>query len=263
MTNKKELNKITALYLRLSKDDDLITGDNSNSIKNQQDMLLDYAKINEFKNIQLFIDDGYSGMIFDRPSFTKMISLVENGKVDTIIVKDLSRLGREYIKMGMFLEIIFPKNNTRFIAINDNVDSSKGYDEFLALRSLFNEFHVRETSKKVKAVKDMQAKSGERLNSEPPYGYIYNKQLKILEVHEEQSKVIKYIFELCVRDGKGPYQIAKILTEENILNPASSQSTKGKQIKYGNSVNSYWNHITVARILEMREYLGHTVTKIL
>lgn len=240
----KNNNKITALYFRLSNDDGN-QGD-SDSIINQKEMLLKYAQNNGLSNIQEFCDDGYSGIDFDnRPAFNRMIELVESGDISTIIVKDLSRLGREYIKMGMFLEIIFPRYNVRFIAINDNIDSNKGEDDFLPFKSLFNEFHVRDTSRKVRAVKDMQARQGKRSNGSVPYGYVLDKTTNMLTVNQTTAPIIKKIFEMCV-SGLGPSRIASVLTDEGIPTPLY----KGR-----------WSESSIARILESKEYIGHTVTK--
>jgi len=171
-------------------------------------------------NITEFVDDGYSGANFtNRPQFQQMLHMVENGETGIVVVKDLSRLGREYIQMGMFTEIIFPKNNVRFIAIGDGVDSNKGENDIAVFRNLFNDFHVRDTSRKVRAVKDMQAKRGKRVNGAlTPYGYDYCCDTEKLIINGKQAQVIKRMFELCA-SGLGPAKIGRIFTNEGIPNP--------------------------------------------
>ena len=161
-------NKITALYCRLSQDD--ANFGESNSITNQKKMLERYAYDNGFENCRFFVDDGYSGISFDnRPAFQEMYSEIENGNIGTVITKDLSRFGRNYLLVGQYLQILFPEYGVRYIAINDNVDTIQGDDEFTELRSLFNEWYVRDCSKKIKAVKLAQAMRGERVNGSVPY----------------------------------------------------------------------------------------------
>ena len=193
---------ITALYARLSQEDAL-DGD-SNSIVNQKAVLSKYASD---------IDDGVSGVTFDRPNFNRMIAEIEAGNVATVIVKDMSRLGRDYLKVGYYTEIFFVERDVRYIAINDGVDSAKGDNDFTPFRNLFNDFYAKDTSKKVRAIKRAQGMAGEHL-TKPPYGYkVDPNDRKKWIVDEEAAAVVKRIFDLCVA-GKGPMQIAKILKAE-------------------------------------------------
>ena len=206
---------ITALYARLSQEDAL--DGESNSIANQKKILLKYAKDNGFSNPIFFIDDGVSGVTFDRPGWNEMIRLAEAGKVTTVIVKDMSRMGRDYLKVGYYTESFFAERDIRYIAINDGVDSDKGDNEFIPFRNLFNDFYARDTSKKIRAVMRAKGNAGEHLCTNPPYGYMKspdNKKQWIVD--EEAAAVVKRIFDLCVA-GKGPMQIAKILTADKVL----------------------------------------------
>jgi len=245
----------TALYMRLSADDGGVN--ESDSIVHQRQILTQYAHEHGFTNITEFVDDGYSGANFTNcPQFQRMIHMVENGEIGIVVVKDLSRLGREYIQMGMFTEIIFPKNNVRFIAIGDGVDSNKGENDIAVFRNLFNDFHVRDTSRKVRAVKDMQAKQGKRVNGAlTPYGYDYCRATERLIINEKTAPVVKRIFDLCV-SGVGPAKIARILTSEGIPTPYTEKGVSG-HVKYLNR----WSESTIARLLECKEYLGHTESK--
>ena len=207
--------QITALYARLSQEDAL-DGD-SNSIVNQKAVLTKYASDNGFTNPVFFIDDGVSGVTFDRPNFNRMIAEIEAGNVATVIVKDMSRLGRDYLKVGYYTESFFAERDIRYIAINDGVDSDKGDNEFIPFRNLFNDFYARDTSKKIRAVMRAKGNAGEHLCTNPPYGYMKspdNKKQWIVD--EEAAAVVKRIFDLCVA-GKGPMQIAKILTADKVL----------------------------------------------
>ncbi|MBQ8613045.1 MAG: recombinase family protein [Ruminiclostridium sp.] len=249
------VNKITALYCRLSNDDDL-QGE-SNSITNQKAILLKYAEDNRFPNPQFYIDDGYSGTNFQRPDFMRMITDMENGKIGTIITKDLSRLGRDYLKTGEYIELIFPDYDIRYIAINDNVDTAKSENEMMVFRNVFNDFYAKDTSKKVRAVFKAKGLLGKPLATLPPYGYVKSEQDKnIWLVDEEAAAVVKRIFKLCI-DGNGPLRIAKMLTEENILKP-----TAYWQFKSNGTIPDdkpyRWSARTVADILEKIEYVGHT-----
>lgn len=249
--------KITALYCRLSKDDEL--SNDSNSIINQKKILKNYAEKNHFTNIEFFIDDGFSGTNFDRPDFKKLEKLVNENKVSIIIVKDMSRFGRTYIKVGYYLEVLFPLKNVRFIAINDNVDSDKGLDDFLPFKNILNEWYARDTSKKIKAVFKVKAESGEHLCSNPPYGYTKDPDNpKHWIVDNEAAKVIKRIFGLYI-SGKGCTQIANILTKEKILNPTSHKSSLGINTAHKLENDCLWYYGTVANILDNMEYLGCTV----
>lgn len=198
--------QITALYARLSQED-VLDGD-SNSIVNQKAVLSKYAADNGFANPVFFIDDGVSGVTFDRPNFNRMIAEIEAGNVATVIVKDMSRLGRDYLKVGYYTEIFFVERDVRYIAINDGVDSDKGDNDFTPFRNLFNDFYARDTSKKIRAVMRAKGNAGEHLCSNPPYGYMKAPDdKKKWIVDEEAAAVVKRIFDLCVA-GKGPMQIA-------------------------------------------------------
>ena len=206
---------ITALYARLSQEDAL--DGESNSIANQKKILLKYAEDNGFPNPTFFIDDGVSGVTFDRPGWNEMIRLAEAGKVKTVIVKDMSRMGRDYLKVGYYTESFFAERDIRYIAINDGVDSDKGDNDFTPFRNLFNDFYARDTSKKIRAVMRAKGNAGEHLCSNPPYGYVKDpNDKKKWIVDEEAAEVVKRIFDLCVA-GKGPMQIAKALTADKVL----------------------------------------------
>lgn len=207
--------KITALYCRLSQDDAL--DGESNSITNQKALLSRYAAEHGFRNTVFFVDDGYSGTNFQRPGFQEMMRYVEDYSVSTLIVKDLSRLGREYSYMGRLQDFIFPAYDVRFIAVNDDVDSAKGENDFAVFKNVFNDYYAKDTSKKIRAVIKVRGEAGEHLASNPPFGYVKDPQdKKRWIVDEEAAKVVRRIFELCV-EGKGPMQIAKMLTAEKVL----------------------------------------------
>ena len=246
--------QITALYARLSHEDAL-DGD-SNSIVNQKAVLSQYVADKGFSNPVFFIDDGVSGVTFDRPQFNRMIAEIEAGNVSTVIVKDMSRLGRDYLKVGYYTEIYFVERDVRYIAINDGVDSAKGDNDFTPFRNLFNDFYAKDTSKKVRAIKRAQGMAGEHL-TKPPYGYMVDPaDKKKWIVDDEAAAVIKRIFGLCVA-GKGPMQIARVLKTENILTPRAYYADKnGKPLPQ----NPYqWHESTIAAILERMDYCGHTV----
>lgn len=253
-------NQITALYCRLSQEDEN-KGD-SDSIVNQRNILTKYAEENGFTNIQIFVDDGYSGVSFNRPDFQRLLELLEKGKVKTLITKDLSRLGRNYIEVGNYTEILFPRWNVRYIAINDNYDSlySEG-NELAPFKNLFNEWFARDTSKKIRAVVKAKAERGERVGTVLPYGYKRDPEIKgHLIVNEETAPVVRLIFSLCA-EGKGPKVIANILREKQILKPAVYKyQTEGKYGALTDTEDIYgWNDRTVAGILDNEIYLGHTV----
>lgn len=259
--NLKNKDKITALYCRLSQDDG--REGESNSILNQRTILEKYAQDNGMKNIRFFIDDGYSGTSWDRPGFTELKAEIETGNVNTLIVKDLSRLGRDHIMVGYYTEMYFPEMGVRFIAINDNVDTANSEsNEFAPFTNIFNEWYAKNTSKKIRAVKRAKGEAGERIGTSIPYGY--KKDLenpKLLAIDEEAAKIVQYIYELCIC-GKGPTQIAKQLTAEGIDNPTTYRQKHEKHdMPYSNkgSLNSAWGKETISRILENMVYLGHTV----
>ncbi len=252
--------EITALYCRLSQEDEN-KGD-SDSIVNQRAILTKYAEENGFTNIQIFVDDGYSGVSFNRPDFQRLLGLMEKGKVKTLITKDLSRLGRNYIEVGNYTEILFPRWNVRYIAINDNYDSlySEG-NELAPFKNLFNEWYARDTSKKIRAVFKAKVERGERVGTSIPYGYKKDPDFKgHLLVEEATAPIVKMIFELCAI-GNGPKVIANILREKKILKPTIYRYQQSGN--YGcitDTEDIYgWNDRTVAGILDNEVYLGHTV----
>ena len=251
-----ESDKITALYCRLSRDDELSR--ESNSIKNQKSILSKYAKDNNFQNIKFFVDDGYSGTTFTRPAFMEMMELAENGKIGTIIVKDHSRLGRNRLIVGQLLEEDFVRLNIRYIAIMDNIDSSKGLNDFLPIQDWFNEMHAKNTSQKVRAVLKNKGESGISLVNNVPYGYKKDETNKTKWlVDETSSEIVKEIFNLFIQ-GHGTFEIARILRERKILTPSEYNASISR-----NSINQEykykWCGATVAGILDRQEYIGDTV----
>ena len=246
---------ITALYARLSQEDAL--DGESNSIANQKKILLKYATDNHFSNPTFFIDDGVSGVTFDRPGWNEMIRLAEAGKVQTVIVKDMSRMGRDYLKVGYYTESFFAERDIRYIAINDGVDSDKGDNDFTPFRNLFNDFYARDTSKKIRAVMRAKGNAGEHLCTNPPYGYMKDPaDKKKWMVDEEAAEIVRRIFDLCIA-GKGPMQIAKLLTAEHILTVKAHYAQRaGKPLP---EKPYHWDPKSVAGILERPEYTGCTV----
>ena len=244
---------ITALYPRLSHEDEL-QGE-SNSISNQKRILETYAKQNGFSNLRWYTDDGYSGANFQRPGFQAMLADIEAGKVGTVIVKDMSRLGRNYLQVGMYTEMIFPQKGVRFIAINDGVDSAQGDNDFAPLRNIFNEWLVRDTSKKIKAVKRSKGMSGKPITSKPVYGYLMDEDENFI-IDEEAAPVVKQIYNLCLA-GNGPTKIARMLTEQQILTPGTLEYRRtGSTRRYHPGYECKWATNTVVHILENREYTG-------
>ena len=254
--------KITALYCRLSKDD-LNAGD-SDSIVHQRAILEKYAKDNYFPNIRVFVDDGYSGVSFDRPGFQEMYKLIEAGKVGIVITKDLSRLGRNYIEVGNYTEFVFPRFGVRYIAINDNYDSLfSDNNELAPFKNLFNEWYARDTSKKIRAVFKAKAERGQRLGTTIPYGYRRDpdsgKECHLL-INEETAPVVRMIFSMCA-EGIGPSNIAKTLHEKKILKPTFYRFQKeGRYGTHTDTDNPYkWNERTIADILDNEIYIGNTI----
>ena len=251
--------KIDALYCRLSRDDEL-QGD-SNSIKNQKAILGKYAQEHGFTNPHFYVDDGYSGTNFNRPDFQRLMDDVNDGKVRTIIVKDMSRLGRDYLKVGFYTEITFPEANVRFIAINDQVDSESGTDnDFTPFRNIINEWYAKDTSKKIRAVFKAKGMSGKHLCTMPPYGYKkdeHDKQQWLVD--EEAAKVVKEIFSLCMQ-GFGPTQIARILTERGRETPIIYKRRVGLPItSQETEFPEIWATQSINKILANPTYLGHTI----
>ena len=254
----RNFEKITALYERLSRDDEL-EGE-SNSIVNQKKILEEYASKNNLTNIIHFTDDGISGTQFDRPGFMEMMNGVNTGNIGCIIVKDMSRLGRDYLKVGQCMEILRQKG-VRLIAINDNVDSFYREDDFTPFRNIMNEWYARDTSRKIQSTFRSKGESGKHTASTPPYGYIKDEKDKDKWIVDEKAaEIVRRIFNLTM-DGAGPYKIAKILEADKIDIPAYHQ----KKLGYGlhqskNFEYPYrWCSSTIASILKKKEYLGHTV----
>ena len=244
---------ITALYPRLSHEDEL-QGE-SNSISNQKRILETYAKQNGFSNLRWYTDDGYSGANFQRPGFQAMLADIEAGKVGTVIVKDMSRLGRNYLQVGMYTEMIFPQKGVRLIAINDGVDSAQGENDFAPLRNIFNEWLVRDTSKKIKAVKRSKGMSGKPITSKPVYGYLMDEDENFI-IDEEAAPVVRQIYSLCLA-GNGPTKIARMLTEQQIPTPGTLEYRRtGSTRRYHPGYECKWATNTVVHLLENREYTG-------
>ena len=255
MLRQATQNLITALYPRLSHEDEL-QGE-SNSISNQKRILETYAKQNGFTNLRWYTDDGYSGANFQRPGFQAMLADIEAGKVGTVIVKDMSRLGRNYLQVGFYTEMLFPQKGVRFIAVNDNVDSANGGmdNDFTPLRNLFNEWLVRDTSKKIKAVKKSKGMSGKPVTSKPVYGYLMDEDENYI-VDEETAPVVQQIYQLCLA-GNGPTKIARMLTEQQIPTPGTLEYRRtGSTRRYHPGYECKWATNTVVHILENREYTG-------
>ena len=254
-----DMTEITVLYARLSQDDGSL-GD-SNSIVNQKNMLETFARDMGMKNLVFFSDDGISGTTFNRPAFEHAIELVNSKRVKNFIVKDLSRFGRDYLKVGMFTEVLFPEKEVRFIAINDNVDSNNEDDNTLApFRNMFNEWYARDCSKKIKAVKHAKGNAGEKMCATPPYGYLkdpHDKSNWIID--KEAAKVIQRIFNDYVK-GLSLSQIAKTLMNEKILTPGNYKKSIGiKTPRVSNDNPYWWSAELVGSMLERLEYCGHTV----
>ena len=250
---------VTALYCRLSRDDEL-QGD-SNSIINQKKILQKYALDHGWKNIRFYIDDGISGTTFNRPGFQEMIADIEAGIVKRVIIKDLSRLGRDYLQVGMYTEIMFPEHDVHFIAVNDGVDSKQGDNEFTPFRNIINEWYAKDTSKKIRAVMKVKGNAGEHLTTNAPYGYMKDPANPKQWVRDNDAANVVYDIGLYVMDGYGPSQIARLLKQRKILTPAAYYESKGINCNVKPQDDPYgWNASTVAHILDRwREYLGHTV----
>lgn len=253
----KRTDKITALYCRLSRDDEL-SGD-SNSIINQKSILSKFAKDNHLKNPRFFIDDGVSGTTFERDGFKAMLHEIENGNVETVVVKDMSRFGRDYLKVGFYTEILFVEKNVRFIAINNGIDSKNQMDsDFTPFLNIINEWYAKDTSKKIRAVFKSKGESGKYLTATPPYGYMKSSDDKYKWIiDDEAAVVVKRIFKMCF-DGMGPTMIARQLKEEKILTPTAYWYSKGRTYKKPTDPFN-WHDDTISCILAKKEYLGHTI----
>ena len=258
MNQSNQIRK-TALYCRLSQDDG-IEGD-SNSIQNQKSILRKFAEDHHFPSPCFYVDDGFSGGNFQRPAFQQMISDMENGEIGIIVTKDLSRLGRNQLHTGLYIEERFPMFGVRYIAINDNVDTdSSESNDLMPFKNLFNEWFIRDTSRKIRAVLKAKAERGERLGTRAPYGYRKDPDTKKLIVDEEAAAIVRRIFAMCA-GGSGPSQIARILKKEQILTPTMYAYTR-----YGithtclDTAHPYnWSDSAIANLLENEIYLGNTV----
>ena len=248
--------KITALYCRLSQDD-MLDGE-SNSITNQKAILKKYAEDNGFPNPTFYVDDGVSGTTWERDGFKAMLADIEAGKVATVITKDLSRLGRDYLKTGELIEMVFPDYDVRYIAVNDNVDTAKSENELMAFKNIFNDWYARDCSKKIRAVFKAKGQAGKHL-CPPIYGYKKSDTDKNLWViDDEAAEVVRKIFKLCI-EGYGPVQIARILTEQGIPTPTAYALSQGRDNGRHNANTHRWGAQTICHILEKSEYCGHTV----
>ena len=249
--------KITPLYERLSRDDEL-QGE-SNSIRHQKQMLEEFARRNGLPNPTHFTDDGVSGTRFDRPGFLAMMEEVEAGRVEAIVIKDMSRLGRDYLKVGQVMEIL-RQRGVRLIAINDGVDSLNGDDDFTPFRNIMNEFYARDTSRKIRSVFKSKGMSGKHLTGTVIYGYLWDEKREHWLVDEEAAAVVRHIFALAM-EGYGPYQIATKLSEEKIEMPAVHLARYGEGVNKNKAFADIyrWSASTVVEILKKQEYLGHTV----
>ena len=249
---------ITALYCRLSRDDG--AEGESNSIANQKKLLAKYAKEHGFTNTKFYVDDGYTGTNFNRPGFQQMLEDMEMGYISTIIVKDSSRFGRNYLEVGQYTDYYFPEHNIRFIAINDCIDSENGEDDFSAFRNVMNEMYAKDISRKVRSSHRLRGNAGEPL-SQPPYGYMKspeNKKKWIID--PDAAEVVQRVFRLCI-EGNGNETIARILQEDKVLVPQAYWQSKGLP-RGGKKTqpNPYkWCKTTIARILEQQEYCGDVI----
>ena len=257
---KKEEIKITALYERLSRDDE--QAGESNSIQNQKKYLEEYARQKGLRNIRHFYDDGYSGTNFNRPGFAALLEEIEAGHVEVLIVKDLSSFGRNYLQVGYYTEILFPKKGVRFIAVNNNVDSATPQDnDFTPFLNIMNEWYAKDTSNKIKAVFKSRMKEGLRCSGSIPYGYKREPGDKqTLVVDEPAAEIVRKIFRLASQ-GVGVTAIAEMLTEEKVLIPSAyAAKYSPENCRHKALIDPYrWNATTIGYILDRQEYLGHTV----
>lgn len=253
---KSLLEKWVALYVRLSRDDEN-EGD-SNSIAHQIEILTKYARDHGITNYKIYKDDGYSGTNFNRPGFQEMLADIEAGLVSMVIVKDMSRFGRNYLEVGLYTEIRFPEMGVRFVAVNDGVDSDNQMDnDFTPFRNIINEWYAKDTSKKIRAVFRNKGLSGERLATNAPFGYIKGEDGKLL-IDEETAPVVELIFRLCA-EGNGPGKISRMLKEREIPTPGTIEFRRtGRTRNYYPDDPCRWSESSVANILEQDTYLGQT-----
>ncbi len=249
---------ITALYCRLSRDDG--AEGESNSIANQKKLLAKYAKEHGFTNTKFYVDDGYTGTNFNRPGFQQMLEDMEMGYISTVIVKDSSRFGRNYLEVGQYTDYYFPEHNIRFIAINDCIDSDNGEDDFSAFRNVMNEMYAKDISRKVRSSHRLRGNAGEPL-APPPYGYVKdpaNKKKWIID--PDAAEIVRRIFRLCI-EGNGNETIARILQDDKVLVPQAYWQSKGMS-RGGKKTqpNPYkWCKTTIAKMLEQQEYCGDII----
>lgn len=257
MKTKTAKDSITALYCRLSVDDEL--DGESNSITHQKEMLEEYAQKNNFCNIKFYVDDGYSGTNFNRPAFKELIKNIDSGIVGTVIVKDMSRLGRDYLKVGYYSEVYFGEAGVHFIAVNDNVDNTIENDsDFTPFRNIMNEWYAKDTSKKVRAVIRAKGMSGKSTCNCPPYGYIKDENGNWL-VEKEAAEIVKKIYRLCI-EGYGPMQISKKLNAQKAISPVVWKNKVGWKYKLEKVDHpELWTVSAIRRILSNPIYLGNTV----
>ena len=256
---KTNQTKITALYERLSRDDEL-RGE-SNSITNQKKFLEDYARSNGFKNLQHFSDDGYSGTNFERPAFKRLIQEIEAGHVDTVIVKDMSRFGRDYLMVGFYTDMFFPDKDIQFIAVNESYDTKNSNNDFIPFINFINDYYAKDTSRKIRAIFESRMKDGKRCSGSVPFGYMRipgDKQT--LYVDEEAAKVVRRIFDLACQ-GKSCKEIADILSADKVMIPSAYAKSKRPSDCHCTSYHDAyrWNGTTIGYILKRKEYLGHTI----
>ena len=257
MKTKTAKDSITALYCRLSVDDEL--NGESNSITHQKEMLEEYAHKNNFCNIKFYVDDGYSGTNFNRPAFKELIKNIDSGLVGAVIVKDMSRLGRDYLKVGYYSEVYFGEAGVHFIAVNDNVHNTIENDsDFTPFRNIMNEWYAKDTSKKVRAVIRAKGMSGKSTCNCPPYGYIKDENGNWL-VEKEAAEIVKRIYRLCI-EGYGPMQISKKLNAQEAISPVVWKNKVGWKYKLEKVDHpELWTVSAIRRILSNPIYLGNTV----
>lgn len=260
MRTQEKAGKITALYERLSRDDEL-QGE-SNSITNQKQLLENYATKNGYSHIRHFTDDGVSGTTFEREGFKAMIEKVEAGKVGVVIVKDMSRFGRDYLKVGFYTEVMFKEKGVRFIAINNGIDSENQQDsDFTPFLNIMNEWYARDASRKIQAVFKARMQEGKRVSPSVPYGYLRDPDDKQkLIIDEEPAAVVRRIYQMVI-EGKGVTLIANTLRDEKVLIPAAYAKIHCPENDHSKGFTSpyLWSPTVVASILAKQEYMGHTV----
>ena len=259
VSRKSISHKITALYCRLSQDDG--REGESNSISNQKDILLSYAKLHGFHRTVFFVDDGYSGTTFNRPGFQQMQQEIENGEIDTVIVKDLSRFGRNYLEVGEYLEIKYPLKGIRFIAIQENVDTQQNSGtEMMPFNNIFNEWYAAQTSKKIRAVHRQRSNDGKRVGTSVPFGYVRDPNDRdTWHIDTEAASTVRKIFSLFL-NGLGPTKIARVLESEKVLTPTAYNMQVGRRTTKKLAGSPYfWQPNSVANILDNAQYTGCTI----